>query len=146
MGTALMHHATPLVYLFGLLIVGGLLFLLASFVFGRGERLAPMPPDLSPVVLPSVRPVSGRDLRRLRISVVLRGYRMGEVDWILDQVAAQLDERDRELARLRAELGEPDPAPDPNPDPVSDPVAESSPEGSGAEVPVHAPGEDGRHE
>ncbi|HEX5496521.1 MAG TPA: DivIVA domain-containing protein [Mycobacteriales bacterium] len=110
MNSALTHLATPLTYLVALLIVGGLLFLLASFTFGRGERLTPMPPDVSPVTLPAARPATGRDLRRLRMSVTLRGYRMSEVDWILDQLADQIDERDRELARLRDQAEGPGPA------------------------------------
>jgi DivIVA domain-containing protein len=100
--------ATFLTYLLGLLVVGGALFLIASFSFGRGEQLAPAPPDGTPVELPDGRLAGGDDLRRLRLSVVLRGYRMEEVDWVLAELADQLDERDREIARLR---GEPVPAP-----------------------------------
>ena len=147
-----MPLATPLAYLLGLLVVGSLLFLLSSFLFGRGEHLAPMPPDVSPVVLPSARRVSGRDLRRVRVSVVLRGYRMTEVDWILDQVADQLDERDRELDRLRARLGESDaagPDPDPavdHPGPVGDPAMVPEPERGAAETPVPGPAGDDRRD
>ncbi len=93
--------ATFLTYLLGLLVVGGGLFLLASFAFGRGEELAPMPPDGTPVELPDGR-FGSEAIRALRISVVLRGYRMDEVDWILDMLAKQLDERDAEITRLRA--------------------------------------------
>jgi hypothetical protein len=35
--------------------------------------------------------------------VTLRGYRMTEVDWLLEQFARTLDERDAELAALRAQ-------------------------------------------
>jgi DivIVA domain-containing protein len=117
---------TFLTYLFGLVVVGGVLFLVASFVFGRGEELAPMPPDGTPVELPDDRPVRGEDVRVLRLPVVLRGYRMAEVDWVLDQLARQLDDRDREIARLRDGDG-PEPAPvGPGPDadrpePAADP-------------------------
>jgi DivIVA domain-containing protein len=93
---------TFLTYLFGLVVASGLLFLLASFAFGRGEELAPMPPDGTPVELPDDGPVRGDDVRDLRLSVVLRGYRMAEVDWVLDRLASQLDDRDQEIARLRA--------------------------------------------
>jgi DivIVA domain-containing protein len=103
--------ATFLTYLLGLLVVGGVLFLLASFAFGRGEELAPMPPSGTPVELPDGRPASGADVQALRLSVVLRGYRMDEVDWVLDRLADELDragvERDGLLARvaeLEAEL------------------------------------------
>jgi hypothetical protein len=36
------------------------------------------------------------------MTVTLRGYRMSEVDWLLEQFARTLDERDAELAELRA--------------------------------------------
>jgi DivIVA domain-containing protein len=98
---------TFLTYLFGLVVVCGVLFLAASFAFGRGEELAPMPADGTPVELPDDRPTRGDDVRRLRLSVVLRGYRMSEVDWVLDQLARQLDGRDRDIGRLRAALDTP---------------------------------------
>jgi DivIVA domain-containing protein len=98
--------ATFLTYLLGLLVVGGVLFLLASFAFGRGEELAPMPPDGTPVELPDGR-FGSEAVRALRLSVVLRGYRMDEVDWVLDVLANQLDARDQEIARLRLAAGEP---------------------------------------
>jgi DivIVA domain-containing protein len=92
---------TFLTYLFGLVIAAGVLFLAASFAFGRGEQLAPMPPDGTPVELPDDRLAGGDDVRSLRLSVVLRGYRMAEVDWVLDRLAAQIDLRDQEITRLR---------------------------------------------
>lgn len=141
MSSALTHLAGPLTYLVGLIIVAGLLFLLASFAFGRGERLAPMHPDVSPVVLPAARPASGRDVRQLRMSVVVRGYRMSEVDWILDQLAEQIDERDRELDRLRGLIDHPDGAGQPE---AADPADPAEP--AGADEPADgALAEEGRH-
>lgn len=95
---------TLLAYVLGLLLVGGLLFLLASFAFGRGEEMVPALPEGTPLELPDDRPAGGRDLRDLRLSVVARGYRMDEVDWLLDRLADQVDARDREIARLRSVL------------------------------------------
>jgi DivIVA domain-containing protein len=95
---------TVLEYLLGMLLVGGVLFLLVSVVFGRGEALAAVPPDAVPVELPEQRPTTADDIRLLRLPVVLRGYRTYEVDWVLDRLAAELDQRDMEIARLRAEL------------------------------------------
>lgn len=92
---------TFLVFFLGLVMFAALLFLLASFAFGRGEEMAPAPPDSTPVELPDDRPVAGADVRALRLSVTVRGYRMREVDWVLEQLAAALDDRDRELAELR---------------------------------------------
>lgn len=101
---------TFLVFFLGLVMCAGLLFLLASFAFGRGEEMAPAPPDSTPVELPDDRPVSGEDVRAVRLSVAARGYRMREVDWVLEQLAVALDDRDRQLAELRRT---PEPAPEP---------------------------------
>jgi DivIVA domain-containing protein len=95
---------SAVVFVIGLLLVGGLLFLGASLLLGRGETQPPAEADRSPVELPEDRPVTGDDVRALRMSVAFRGYRMTEVDWLLDQFASVLDERDAELATLRADL------------------------------------------
>jgi DivIVA domain-containing protein len=47
-------------------------------------------------------PVVPVDLERLRFSPALRGYRMDEVDSVLDRLAEELRRRDEELERLRA--------------------------------------------
>jgi DivIVA domain-containing protein len=90
----------------GVLVVAGLLFLGASLLLGRGETQPPADPGRSPVELPDDRPVTGDDVRGLQISVAARGYRMTEVDWLLEQFADALDERDAEIASLRARLAE----------------------------------------
>src|SRR3712207_8723844 len=74
---------------------------------GRGETQPPAELDRSPVELPEGRPVTSDDVRALRISVVLRGYRMTEVDWLLEQFALALDQRDAEIAALTARLHPP---------------------------------------
>ena len=100
-------------YVLALLVVGGVLFLAASFAFGRGEEMAPVLPEGTPVELPEDRLARGDDLRALKLSVALRGYRMDEVDWLLDRLSEQVDSRDREIARLRSVLHvEPLPAED----------------------------------
>ena len=93
-----------LVFVIGLLLVGGLLFLGASLLLGRGETQPAADVARSPVELPEGREVVGDDVRALRISVAVRGYRMTEVDWLLDQLAQVIDERDVEIAALRAQL------------------------------------------
>ena len=95
------------VFVIGVLIVGALLFLLASVLMGRGETQPPAELDRSPVELPDDRPVFGDDIRALQMSVAFRGYRMTEVDWLLDQFAQVLDERDAEITALRAQLHPP---------------------------------------
>ena len=93
-----------LLFVLGVLVVGGLLFLGASALLGRGETQPPAELDRSPVELPEGRTVTAEDVRALRMSVVLRGYRMTEVDWLLDQFALILDERDARIAALTARL------------------------------------------
>jgi DivIVA domain-containing protein len=94
---------TALVYLVGVVVVAAVLFGVAALVFGRGEELAPLPPDATPTRLPS-RGVTGDDLRQLRFPQAVRGYRMAEVDWVLDRLADELErgaaERDELAARL----------------------------------------------
>jgi DivIVA domain-containing protein len=90
----------------GILVVAALLFLGASLLLGRGETQPPADLDRSPVELPDDRPVIGDDVRALRMSVAVRGYRMSEVDWLLEQFAQAIDERDAEIVALRAQLRE----------------------------------------
>src|SRR3954463_7111507 len=108
-----------LAFVVGVLVVGGLLFLGASVLLGRGETQPPAELDRSPVELPQDRTVTGDDGRGLRITVTFRGYRMTEVDWLLAQFSHALDERDAEIAALRARVearAVPAPADDGTPD------------------------------
>ena len=91
-------------FVVGVLVVGGLLFLGASVLMGRGETQPPAELDRSPVELPDDRPVTADDVRVLRISAAFRGYRMSEIDWLIDQFALVLEERDAEIAALTARL------------------------------------------
>jgi DivIVA domain-containing protein len=71
---------TALVYLVVMVAVGGVLFLAASFVFGRGEQMAPLPAGYTAAVLPENQ-VTGADVRALKFQQVVRGYKASEVDW-----------------------------------------------------------------
>lgn len=62
---------------------------------GLGEPVANLPPVLLPEdVLPA-------DVDRIRFSLGLRGYRMDQVDHVLDRLRDQLAARDAEIARLQ---------------------------------------------
>jgi DivIVA domain-containing protein len=50
--------------------------------------------------------VESSDLAELRFDAALRGYRMDQVDEILDQVTAVLRHRDEEIIALRSELAD----------------------------------------
>ena len=71
---------------------------------GRGDGLAPADPDRPDVGLPDDRPAVREDVDRLRFSVGLRGYRMDEVDDVLDRLAGDLALRDAMIAYLEGQL------------------------------------------
>ncbi|RFU22977.1 DivIVA domain-containing protein [Geodermatophilus marinus] len=106
------------VFVLGVLVVGGLLFLGGSLLLGRGETRPPADPDRSTVELPADRPVTADDVRGVRISVTARGYRMTEVDWLLEQLARTIEERDEEIAALRRRPSGPGPDDVPPPAPA----------------------------
>ena len=91
---------TALIYLLVVLAVAAAVFGLASAVFGRGEEMAPLAPGATPTRLP-VGDVGGDDVRALRFQQVVRGYKMSEVDWVLDRLAAELDQVAAERDDLR---------------------------------------------
>ncbi len=96
---------TALIYVLMLLAVAALFFLLAALVFGRGEQLAPIPPGASPTWLPE-QDVAAADVRALRFQQAVRGYRMSEVDWVLDRLAGELGRAGDELDQLRRRVSE----------------------------------------
>ncbi len=98
---------TALIYLLVVVAVAAAVFGIASAVFGRGEELAPLPPGATPTRLP-VGDVGGDDVRALRFQQAVRGYRMAEVDWVLDRLATELDRIGAERDDLRARLAEVD--------------------------------------
>lgn len=59
---------------------------------GRGTPLARVYDDRPDLALPDGRPLVGDDVRRVRFGLVVRGYRMSEVDALLDRLASELDQ------------------------------------------------------
>jgi DivIVA domain-containing protein len=88
---------TALIYLLVAAVVGGVFFLLASVVFGRGEELAPLEPRTTLTTLPAAG-VTGDDVRGLRFVQAVRGSRVSEVDWALERLAGEVDALRAELA------------------------------------------------
>lgn len=93
---------TVVVYVVVTLVVAAALFTLSVVVFGRSEILPAVDRDHTITFLPE-GPIDGDDLRSVRFGMGVRGYRMAEVDWALEQAAREIDD-------LRARLGEADPA------------------------------------
>lgn len=61
-------------------------------------------PDVPVDPLPEDRPVGRADVESLRLPLALRGYRMSEVDEVLDRLGAELAERDARIAELESAL------------------------------------------
>ncbi|WP_106181576.1 DivIVA domain-containing protein [Prauserella shujinwangii] len=96
---------TALIYLVIMLLVAAVVFLLAAVVFGRGEELAPLAPGSSPTRLPA-EDITGEDVGAVRFQLVLRGYKMSEVDWVLSRLGSEIDGLRERVAQLEAELAE----------------------------------------
>ena len=93
---------TALIYLVVMALVAAVVFLLASVLFGRGEELPPLPPGASPTRLPE-SDIGAADLRAVRFQQVARGYKMTEVDWVLERVGAELDALRVRVAELEGD-------------------------------------------
>lgn len=81
---------SALVYVAVVAVVAAVVYLATALLAGRGEDLAPMPPGATPTRLPA-QDLTGADLRELSFQQSFRGYRMSEVDWALDRLAAEVD-------------------------------------------------------
>jgi DivIVA domain-containing protein len=100
-----------------------LVFLLAALVViaagtmlavGRFGELPATVPDRAPLALPDDRQLGRADVDGVRFAVGLRGYRMDEVDDVLDRLAAEVTQRDARISDLEGRLaarGVPRPAP-----------------------------------
>lgn len=73
------------------LAMGGIALVAA----GRGAPMIEEYDDRPDVVVPS-GVLRGRDLRRVRFAMTFRGYRMSEVDALLDRLAGQLEAGEQE--------------------------------------------------
>lgn len=69
------------------LAIGGV----AVVAAGRGAPLARAYDDRPDVVVPVDRALTGNDLRAVRFTTAVRGYRASEVDALLERLAEQLD-------------------------------------------------------
>ena len=58
---------------------------------GRGGGMAEVFDDRPDARVQAEGPLTAADLRQVRFTTALRGYRMAEVDALLDRLAAELD-------------------------------------------------------
>lgn len=110
-----------MIWLFAILIVlvmGGV----AVVAAGRGEPMSTAYDDRPDALVPADRPLSGADLKRVRFSLAFRGYRMAEVDALLERLAGQLSPEPKP---------EPGPQADPETGPAPEPAEQHEPADSG---------------
>lgn len=99
-----------MIWLFAVLIVLAL-GAVALVAAGVGSPMAEEYGDRPDALVPADRPLGADDLRRVRFSVTLRGYRMSEVDALLARLAAESEQQAAEQAGQQAvvrDLPEPD--------------------------------------
>ena len=80
-------------WFFAILIVG-LIGGVAVVASGRDGSMSEVFDDRPDAEVPAEGPLTALDLRRVTFSTALRGYRMSEVDALLDRLAAQLEPPD----------------------------------------------------
>lgn len=68
-----------------------LLGAIAVVAAGRGGSMAEVYDDRRDVRVQAERPLEGDDLRRVRFTTAFLGYRMSEVDAMLERLAGELD-------------------------------------------------------
>jgi DivIVA domain-containing protein len=96
-----------MMWFFAILIVlalGGI----AVVASGRGTPMAPAYDDASDALVPAAGPISADDLRRIRFPLAFRGYRMAEVDALLQRLAEEKDELGAGVPRDGSEGGDVD--------------------------------------
>ena len=91
-----------MMWFFAILVVlamGGI----AMVAAGRGTPMAPAYDDRPDATVPRDGVLGADDLRRVRFSLAFRGYRMSEVDALLDRLAARDGDRPRDARGARPE-------------------------------------------
>ena len=85
-----------------LLVILAVIAGIAVVAAGRGEGLSAPDPERSPRGVLPAGEVGRADVDALRFTLALRGYRMDEVDDVIDRLLAELDRKDARIAELEA--------------------------------------------
>jgi|tagenome__1003787_1003787.scaffolds.fasta_scaffold19959652_2 DivIVA domain-containing protein len=73
------------------IVIVALMGAVAVVATGRGGSMAETFDDRAESRVQSEEPLTARDLRRVRFTTAFRGYRMSEVDALLDRLSVELD-------------------------------------------------------
>ena len=106
---------------------------IAVVAAGYGGSMATAAEDRPDVVVPAGRPLRAEDLREVRFTVGVRGYRMDEVDSLLSRLAEEMAEREADAAwsaSPQRPAGTTSPSVEPLPHGGSDSAGESDPTSS----------------
>jgi DivIVA domain-containing protein len=85
---------------FQLVVIVALLAAVGWLAVGGGGHMSEPVQDRPDLALPPDGLLGRRDVDRVRFSVGARGYRMDEVDDVLDRLAHEIDLRERRIAEL----------------------------------------------
>jgi DivIVA domain-containing protein len=85
---------------FQLCVVVVLLIAVGWVAVGGGGHMSPPNPDRPDPAVPDTGLLARGDVDKVRFSVGARGYRMDEVDDILDRLAYEIDVREQRIAEL----------------------------------------------
>jgi DivIVA domain-containing protein len=83
-----------MIWFFAILIVLAL-GAIAVVAAGRGAPMSPSYDDAPDSLVPAEGPVTADDLRRIRFPLAFRGYRMAEVDALLERLAEEREAEQR---------------------------------------------------
>jgi DivIVA domain-containing protein len=90
------------VYFFLALVIIAVIIAIALIAAGSTDSLSEAYPDRRYLELPAERSLRPADLQGVRLGVGFRGYRMDEVDHLLDRLAYELELRDIRIAELES--------------------------------------------
>lgn len=91
-------------YWFFTALIAAIVVAIALIAAGRGDAMAQAWSDRRYLSLPEDRSLTAEDLNSLRLALAFRGYRMEEVDDLLDRLGAEIAARDAYIQRLQADL------------------------------------------
>ncbi len=87
-------------YWLQLVVIVALLAAVGWLAIGGGGHMAEPMPDRPDLALPGEGLLARTDVDRVRFSVGARGYRMDEVDDVLDRLAREIELREDRIAQL----------------------------------------------
>lgn len=119
-------------YWLQLAVIVGLLAAVGWLAIGGGGHMSEPMPDRPDLALPNEGLLARTDVDRVRFSVGARGYRMDEVDDVLDRLAREIEQREDRIAVLEGRA----PKPEADAESESGPADESGAAAAGSESEV----------